>query len=125
MQREAAARRMEEAPESLTNADATPNRSGNWHESDSGIEWVACSADSTFTGGCHTEGGDGDSQSGQEEGETAVAEKSILEDEETFTTGWFIDHIRVGLNSAVNKIFLQTTFQFRRLFCVCVIVLCL
>ncbi|KAL8595031.1 hypothetical protein ACOMHN_002010 [Nucella lapillus] len=112
LQRETAARQMEEAPETPSKPDDTMNKSGEWRESDSGIEWIAKSAEKVKAAeeqrkeaakeedrkegdGKEGDGKDGDGKDGEskdgddktpEKGaESEDANKTILEDEETFT----------------------------------------
>ncbi|XP_076441923.1 uncharacterized protein LOC143280963 [Babylonia areolata] len=101
LQRETAARQMEEAPETPSKADDSVNKSGEWRESDSGIEWIARSAEKVKAAeeeqrkeaakeGAKEGDGDGGSkekgeEKGGEEAEKPIDGASILEDEETFT----------------------------------------
>ena len=69
--REEAAQQLEEADEPKT-PEQSPNKSGEWQESDSGMEWVVDSAKKSASKGSHP----------------ALDEKNKdLDDEETFTKG--------------------------------------
>ena len=76
MRREESARQLEEADEPKT-PEASPNKSGEWRESDSGMEWVIDSAKkgkSTEKKGPNKPG----------------ADDKDLDNEETFTKGnWY------------------------------------
>ncbi|KAK7113620.1 wings apart-like protein homolog [Littorina saxatilis] len=94
LQRETAARQMEEAPETPVKGGESPNKSGEWRESDSGIEWIAKSAEKVKAaekerkeeameaGGSACK--EGEKKDG-EDGDKSIDGASILEDEETFT----------------------------------------
>ena len=87
---------MEEAPESPSKSNDSMNKSGEWRESDSGIEWIAKSAEKVKAAEkeqkeAAKEGGKEDKEEENkgdgENGEKPIDGASILEDEETFTKG--------------------------------------
>ena len=87
-----AARQMEEAPDTLGKGDSSPNKSGEWRESDSGIEWIAKSAEKVKAAEEQRKEAAKEStgESSKDEGDSAdksIDGASILEDEETFTKG--------------------------------------
>lgn len=69
--REEAAQQLEEADEPKT-PEKSPNKSGEWRESDSGMEWIV---DSTKKASAKKGGNSGDDK------------EKDLDDEETFTKG--------------------------------------
>lgn len=97
LQREMAARQMEEAPDTPSQDTGSPNKSGEWRESDSGIEWIAKSAEKVKAAEkeqrnarekevATTPGGSSDEANQSGDGtEKPIDGASILEDEETFT----------------------------------------
>ena len=92
LQREMAARQMEEAPDTPGKGDSSPNKSGEWRESDSGIEWIAKSAEKVKAAEEQRKEAEKESTGGSSKDEGDSADKSIdgasiLEDEETFTKG--------------------------------------
>ena len=92
LQREMAARQMEEAPDTPSKGDSSPNKSGEWRESDSGIEWIAKSAEKVKAAEEQRKEAAKEStgESSKDEGDSAeksIDGASILEDEETFTKG--------------------------------------
>lgn len=89
IQRESAARQMEESPEtplkSISNSSSieSPNKSGEWHESDSGIQWIAKSAEKVKQADAQRR--EAEKQGDKEDGDKSIDGASILEDDETFT----------------------------------------
>ena len=73
--REEAARQLEESEDPQT-PEASPNKSGEWRESDSGMEWVISSGKKNSTAKNKQPGKSGSDEVGKD-----------LDDEETFTNG--------------------------------------
>ena len=86
LQHERAARQIEEAPETPVKGNDSLNRSGEWHESDSGIEWLTRSAEKAKS----AEEGKEKGQEGEGEANKSADGASILEDDDTFTKGVYI-----------------------------------
>ena len=83
VKREEAAQHLEEADEPQTPEKGSPNKSGEWREMDSGMEWVVPdSAEKSKPGpGGASEGGIGSRKVGKN------GDDKDLDDEETFTKG--------------------------------------
>ncbi|XP_076458860.1 uncharacterized protein LOC143292454 [Babylonia areolata] len=90
LQRESAARQMEESPDTPVKASHSLNKSGEWRGSDSGIEWIARSAEKVRAAEKQRkdEAGEGSSRTGEKRGsdrERSGDGGSVQEDEENFT----------------------------------------
>ena len=87
---------MEEAPDTPGKGDLSHNKSGEWRESDSGIEWIAKSAEKVKAADEQRreaaresvgESSMSEEKTEGENGDKTIDGASILEDEETFTKG--------------------------------------
>lgn len=99
LQREAAARQMEEALDTPSMENDSPNKSGEWCESDSGIQWITKSAEKVKAAEAAEKAnktiqspnkGVHEGIEGKGATERPIDGASILEDEETFTKGFNI-----------------------------------